>query len=176
MRTRLETPFHPSMGLFQDNRSDGLKNHHRAFQESDDIWASESSLVPFFFPPDRHSSVPFRLSDPYQGAAQQRRRVRVGVWQCWTEDTNIQGLPPPQWLLKLYLYHHHISSNPSTSASESETGLKPRRWSTLWKFRNTHNKGWPFRIWSDISVHHSSRHNRDVCPWGIISTVAYHMT
>lgn len=32
--------FHPNMGLFEDkadNRSDGLENHHRAFQASDDI-------------------------------------------------------------------------------------------------------------------------------------------
>ncbi len=83
---------------------------------------------------------------------------------------------PQEWLLKLYLCNLHITSNPPTSASESETGLKPRGWSTLRIFKTSHNKAWPMRIWSEISVRHSSQHNRDVFLWAIIFSVAYHMT
>lgn len=59
------------------------------------------------------------------------------VWQFRTANTNIQGQPPQQWQLNLYLYHNHITSNPSTPIFESETGLRSRGSSRLWKFKST---------------------------------------
>lgn len=35
-----------------------FENHHGAFQASDDIWALENSVVPFFISAHRQSSVP----------------------------------------------------------------------------------------------------------------------
>lgn len=59
------------------------------------------------------------------------------VWQFRTVNTNIQGQPPQQRQLNLYLYHNHITSNPSTPIFESETGLRSRGSSRLWKFKLT---------------------------------------
>lgn len=118
-------------------------------------------LSTFFIPPHRLSSVLSAYLIPKQGADEEGG----SGWQLSIEDTNIQGQPPTQCLVKLYLHHHHIASNPSTSASESETGFKPRGWSTLRKFKTTHKDGWPISRFC-------AQHSRDVSLRGhYLSTV-----
>ena len=121
-----------------------------------------TSAVPFI-PPHRQRSVPSAYLIP--AGEHWSRQGESG------QNTNIQGQTPLTLrLLSLYLHHHHIASNPATSASDSETGPKPRSMMQILEIQSYPQQTLTLRVWSDSSVHYSSQHKSDSCetlfPWG----------